>query len=214
MATKKKDYERVYLLETRLKDSINKDSIAFLEKAATEKIIKYSVSAFINKYSTFLSFSGIQFDDLMSVARSLTLVFFSKYSAKFESEKDVYFVLCRFLGQKLFNYLKISQKRYPYTIDETLSKRGSRYSISRMALDTESFDDAVANDYLVNDLLHNNMKKITDKQARKLIRVARKKVRDEFSFIAMTLCYEYKLIEESEIEAAYPEIIKYKSIRV
>lgn len=114
-------FEGVYLLEHRLKDSFTQDGIRFLENEQTKKIISYSCRLSYRKNMYKFKHLGLEIEDLQSVANCLSITFFSKYMKNFKTEKQAYYALARFLGQKLYHYMTLSNKKMKpvLEIDET-----------------------------------------------------------------------------------------------
>lgn len=105
------NYEEIYLLESRMQSCISKESEEFLKREETQKVLNHIVSLSYRKNKPGLMYLGIECDDIRNTAMCLCITFYGKYSQNFKTETSMYYGLMRFLGQKIDNYIKISQKK-------------------------------------------------------------------------------------------------------
>jgi len=109
----KVDYEAVYLFENQLKNSVSAGSEAFINNEETSKIINHSAGNSFRKNYTKLKVSGIDIDDVITVARCYSMIFWTRYRNNFKNKKHMYYSLCRYLGQKLYRYVTLTEKKFP-----------------------------------------------------------------------------------------------------
>jgi hypothetical protein len=137
----KQDYEKVYLLDTRLKTSFSKESENFLESDQTQRVINHLVSVTIKKNYWGLKLLGIERDDILNVSRNLSAIFYSKYWSKQKNERAAYYALCRFLGQKLNTYISISTKKMRPVISYGEYTHENESDISVLVSDSHKFNE-------------------------------------------------------------------------
>lgn len=105
-------YEEVYLSYDRLKTSMTPEAEAFIQQDEIRKIITYSSSnSFKKNYAKFCN-AGVDIDDVINVARCYTLIFFARYRQNFINEKQRNYSLCRFLGQKIYLYKVVTERKF------------------------------------------------------------------------------------------------------
>lgn len=102
MAPREFNFERVYLLETRLKDAF-KDPVASAKASDPEiiRICRFAAGKAAGKYRPFSSKTGLEADDYFNIALSFAVLFFHRYAGKLSGKKATHNALLRFLGQKL-----------------------------------------------------------------------------------------------------------------
>jgi hypothetical protein len=137
----KQDYEKVYLLDTRLQTSFSKESEAFLRLDQTQKVINHLVSGTMRKNYWGLKLLGIERDDVINVSRNLAAVFYTKYWHKQKNERAAYYSLCRFLGQKLNTYISISTKKMRPVVNYGQYNHQNELDISVLVSDSGKFNE-------------------------------------------------------------------------
>ena len=185
----KVDYERVYLLQTRLASSYSKEFEEFLKLSSTQKMINYSVSLTLRKNYWGLKIMGIERDDLQGVAYNLAAVFYSKYLSNFETEKSANYAFCRFLGQKLSSYISISQKKLRCVFDNQSIKSSdaqrNMYVLTSNDVKFHEFEKSErdVSEHFVDTLVH-----AKPNQIKKMIKVLQNKPESEMSDLIVESC--------------------------
>ena len=98
-------YEKSYLLYNRLQKSVTPKDEQFLKAPDVQKIVRYMARIGARKYVTDMYRSGIEQEDMVSVASCFALVFSQHYSDKYPNKKEKLNRLMSFIGQKLHYYV-------------------------------------------------------------------------------------------------------------
>jgi hypothetical protein len=161
-------FESLYLLETRLKTSITPQSQAFVEDSETDKCLRHSAGIFTGRHYRTMSHLGLEYDDLLNVARCMAMVFFTRYYDKQPNRKAAMYAMMRFVGQKLSVYLHKFCKKY--TLKESaVSPKKSGMWIRDYFSENKTGEEADKAEYpVVHDNLEMKMFRISKKQKQKL----------------------------------------------
>jgi len=145
-------YEEVYLSWERLKTSMTKEAADFINKTDIQKLITYSArNSFRKNYMKF-SNAAIDLDDVINVARCYSLIFYEKYRNNFVNEKQMNYSLCKFLGQKLYLYKIVTDRKF----------KEIQYKVDPIKfLNKTSLNDKNVNDSIDHILVSINTKPVT-----------------------------------------------------